>query len=384
MKVDSAIGDYNLEQVEYMRILHINCNYILSNLHQTMIENLNEQDIQSDVFVPTYDVNRSIVDVKSYVTVVECFKKWDRLFYGKKQDKIIKAIQKTYNFGKYECIHAYTLFSDGNVAMNLSEAYGIPYVVAIRNTDVNDFFRLMPHLRSRGIEIMLKATAVFFLSDAYLNQVLEKYVEKKYHNKILQKTYIIPNGIDDFWLNNSIVGSKSIDIKKCIKLIYAGRIDKNKNIPTTQKAMSILSGRGINTTLTVVGKVDDKKEYQKIIKDKRTKYLPAMPKERLIDEYKRADIFVMPSFTESFGLVYAEAMSQGLPVVYSEGQGFDNQFPEGTVGFHVSSNDPESVANGIEKIINSYDSISERVAVSARKFNWEDIAKQYAAIYKNI
>ena len=64
-----------------MRILHINCNYILSNLHQTMIENLNKQDIQSDVFVPTYDANRSIVDVKSYVRVVECFRKWDRLFY---------------------------------------------------------------------------------------------------------------------------------------------------------------------------------------------------------------------------------------------------------------------------------------------------------------
>lgn len=367
-----------------MRILHINCNYILSNLHQTMIENLNKQDIQSDVFVPTYDVNRSIVDVKSYVRVVECFRKWDRLFYYKKQDKIIKAIRKTYSCDQYECIHAYTLFSDGNVAMNLSETYGIPYVVAIRNTDVNDFFRLMPHLRGRGIEIMRKASAVFFLSNAYLEQVLKKYIPVKYHDEILQKTYIIPNGIDDFWLNNSIVENKSIDTKNGVKLIYAGRIDKNKNIPTTQKAMSILSDRGINTTLTVVGKVEDNKEYLKILKDKRTRHLSAMPKEKLIDEYKKADIFVMPSFTESFGLVYAEAMSQGLPVVYSKGQGFDNQFAEGTVGFHVSSNDPKSVADGIEKIIDSFDVIRERTAINARKFNWEDIAKRYVAIYQKI
>ena len=80
-----------------MRILHINCNYISSNLHQTMIEHLNKQDVQSDVFVPTYDANRSIVDVKSYVQVVECFRKWDRLFYYKKQDKILKAIRQTYS-----------------------------------------------------------------------------------------------------------------------------------------------------------------------------------------------------------------------------------------------------------------------------------------------
>ncbi len=367
-----------------MRILHINCNYILSNLHQTMIENLNKQDIQSDVFVPTYDANRSIVDVKSYVRVVECFKKWDRLFYYKKQDKIIKAICKTYSCDQYECIHAYTLFSDGNVAMKLSETYGIPYVVAIRNTDVNVFFRLMPHLRGHGIEIMRKASAVFFLSNAYLDQVLKKYIPAKFHDEILQKTYIIPNGIDDFWLNNSIVQNKSIDIKNGVKLIYAGRIDKNKNIPTTQKAMALLSDRGINTTLTVVGKVEDKKEYLKILKDKRTKYLPAMPKEKLIDEYKKADIFVMPSFTESFGLVYAEAMSQGLPVVYSEGQGFDNQFEEGSVGFHVSANDPKSVADGIEKVINSFDAIREGITINARKFNWEDIAKRYVAIYHKV
>lgn len=367
-----------------MRILHINCNYILSNLHQTMIENLNKQGIQNDVFVPTYDANRSIVDVKPYVKVVKCFRKWDRLFYYNKQNKIIKAIQKTYSCDKYECIHAYTLFTDGNVAMNLSEIYGIPYVIAIRNTDVNDFLKLMPHLRGLGIEIMRKATAIFFLSVSYLNQVLKKYIPAKYHDEILQKTYVIPNGIDDFWLNNSFGKNSNIDIKKGVKLIYAGRIDKNKNIPTTQKAMSILSRRGINTILTVVGQVDDKKEYRRIIKDKHTNYLPAMPKEKLIDEFKKADIFVMPSFTESFGLVYAEAMSQGLPVIYSSGQGFDNQFSEGTVGFHVSSNDPKSVADGIEKIIDSYSIIKERTTVSAKRFNWKDIAKRYVEIYRKI
>ena len=92
----------------------------------------------------------------------------------------------------------------------------------------------------------------------------------------------------------------------------------------------------------------------------------------------------MPSFTESFGLVYAEAMSQGVPVVYSKGQGFDNQFPEGTVGFHVDANDPESVAEGIEKVIDSFDAIRERTVISAGKFNWDDISKRYVEIYQKI
>ena len=64
-----------------MRVLHINISYIVSALHQTMIEHLNLLGVDSKVFVPTYDKNRSIVTCKDYVTVSECFRKWDRIFY---------------------------------------------------------------------------------------------------------------------------------------------------------------------------------------------------------------------------------------------------------------------------------------------------------------
>ena len=45
----------------------------------------------------------------------------------------------------------------------------------------------------------------------------------------------------------------------------------------------------------------------------------------------------MPSRYETFGLVYGEAMSQGLPIIYSKGQGVDGYFKEGTVGYGVVS-----------------------------------------------
>ena len=73
-------------------------------------------------------------------------------------------------------IHAYTLFTDGNVARTLSKKYGVPYVVAIRDTDVNDFFRYRPYLIKLGSQIMKDASAVFFLSESYKRIVLEKYV----------------------------------------------------------------------------------------------------------------------------------------------------------------------------------------------------------------
>lgn len=366
-----------------MRVLHINCNYIGTTLHQLMIENLDALGYENQVFVPTYDKKLSVIKPNSNVCVCECFNKWDRLVFDYKQQKIKKGLEANINVKDYELIHAYTLFTDGNCARKLSKKYGIPYVVAVRNTDVNDFFRLMPHLRKRGMQIMADASAVFFLSDAYRKQVFEKYLPQEYRETIQEKIHIIPNGIDEFWFENTPESEKIID-KKSIKLIYAGRIDRNKNIQTTQKAMEILRRRGYETSLTVVGKVQDEKEFKIIQKDRYTSYLSAMLKEDLIKVYRASDIFVMPSYTESFGLVYAEAMSQGLPVIYSKGQGFDNQFQEGVVGYHVSAYDPEDVADGLRRIVDTFSEIQKNVVQASKIFNWKNITKQYDSVYRII
>lgn len=365
-----------------MRIFHINCNYVGNALHQIMAENLEKLGYKNQIYVPVYSKDVSVIKPNDNVCVSECFKKWDRLVFDYKQKKIYNDIESKFNVAVYDCIHAYTLFTDGNCARKLSKKYGIPYVVAIRNTDVNSFFRLMPHLRKRGIKTMLNASAVFFLSEAYRKQVFDKYVPEKYKNKILKKTYIIPNGIDDFWLNNGYENNKKIE--DSIKLIYAGRIDKNKNIPTTQKAMDILKEEGYNLSLTVVGRVEDKAEFELIMKKPNTHHIPNQKKEDLINLYREHDVFVMPSFTESFGLVYAEAMSQGLPVVYSAGQGFDEQFENGKVGYSVDAYSSESVANGIKTVVENYHSLCQNVAECAKKFKWSEIALEYDKIYKQI
>ncbi|HGK7332802.1 TPA: glycosyltransferase [Streptococcus suis] len=66
----------------------------------------------------------------------------------------------------------------------------------------------------------------------------------------------------------------------------------------------------------------------------------------------------MPSFHESFGLVYAEAMSQGMPVIYTRGQGFDGQFEEGVVGFSVDCIDEVEISNKIISIVKGFKFLS--------------------------
>lgn len=365
-----------------MKVLHVNRNYLGTTLHQTMVEHLDSLGIESQVFVPVCRAEIATIKPNKNVIVSDCFNNVDRYFFDLKQFKIIRAIENNVNVDSFDIIHAYTLFTDGNAAMKLAKKYNKPFVVAVRNTDVNDFFAKLFYLRGRGIKIMRKARKIFFLSETYRKQVFEKYVPEKYHEELLAKTIVLPNGIDDFWFTHAPNVEKKID--RPVKLVYAGKIDRNKNIPTIQNAMDVLRDKGIESILTVIGKIVDQSEFDKIKDDSRIMYLPAMPKEKLIEQYRAHDIFVMPSFTESFGLVYAEALSQRLPVVYSKGQGFDGQFEEGVVGFHCDAYNTLDVAAAIEKVVMDYERIKTSCVASSLRFKWNDICEKYKSLYENM
>ena len=367
-----------------MKVLHVNSNYLYTNLHQSMIEFLTARHIGSIVYVPISDRKGAVVKPNENVVAVECFNKWDRLVFDYKQTKILRGLYESVDLKGIDLVHAYTLFTDGNCARKIKKKYGIPYVVAIRNTDVNAFFKLRPHLRRRGLQIMLDAEAVFFLSDAYKEQVYNNYIPAEFREALLKKTEVIPNGIDPFWIKNPPEQLLVPDFSHEIRLIYAGRIDKNKNITSTQAAMKILEQWGYHVSLTVVGKVAEKKVMAQIEKDPHTICLAPRPKEELIRQYRDHHIFVMPSHNETFGLVYAEAMSQGLPVVYTRGQGFDCQFPEGEVGYHVNATRPEEIADAILRIVNDYECIQKRCITNYTRFNWENITERYYAVYHAI
>ena len=366
-----------------MRVLHINCNYLSSQLHETEIEYMNKADIESIVFVPTYFGNSDHVNM-SNVNVVQCFNKNDRIIFDLKQAKIFSAINRKIAVESYDCIHAYTLFTDGNVARKLNKKNNVPYVVAVRNTDVSIFFKKMFFLRKRGIGIMKDAEAIFFLSPAYKEIVLNEYVPEKYRKMINDKSFIIPNGIDPYWFENRYYRDNKEQSNNDINLIYAGRINANKNIKIALPVVKSLRNKGYSVRLIVAGKNQDQKIYDSLLQAEHVTVYPELPKEELIKLYRMSDIFIMPSFTETFGLVYVEAMSQGLPIIYTRGQGFDKQFPSGVVGYDVDPNDVNEIVSCIEKIIKNYNSISKNCSENIDVYSWDRIVTLYKNKYEEI
>lgn len=372
-----------------LRILHINCNYIRSQLHQLLIRSLTKLGIESKVYVQVFYGDKSIVKPDGNVIVSECFNFRDRYIFDYKQWKILKDIKKYYDFTQFDCIHAYTLFTDGNTARRLSKEFGIPYVVAVRDTDIRAFFKKAFWLRGRGVRILEDARYVFFLSESYKKEVICNYVPKEKQESVNKKSLVIPNGIDDFWLDRvytfKAYGAVAERIKKRkLRLIFVGALIKRKNVVTTLKAIDILINRGWDISFTVIGRAEDKEQYDTVNKNPYTRYLGPKTKEEIIRFLREADIFVMPSTTETFGLAYAEAMTQGLPVIYTRGQGFDGQFPEGCVGYAADCFSPEEIADNIIRITENYSLISKNCLAYCRHFNWHDIAEKYISVYHSI
>lgn len=367
-----------------MKILHINSYYSVSGFYKNLYDEQKKKGLDISVYVPvSTKMDISKFNLGEYSTISKNHGKYDRFVFHLKHKKIINDITKRYTIDEFSLIHAHSLFSNGYIALNLKKNFGIPYIVAVRNTDVNVFLKRMIHLRKLGVEILKEAENIIFLSESYRENTIEKYVPNKLNKYIYNKSMIIPNGIDDFWFQNLGEPKLSLD-KENLNLLYVGLINKNKNIITTINAIKILQERGFNIKFTIVGKVEDESIFQAIKDLYFINYIPPKSKEELKSIYRSNDIFIMPSLTETFGLVYAEAMSQGLPVIYSKGQGFDGQFEEGFVGYHVNSSNEEEIADRIIDISSKYNIMSKNCLEKVKKFDWGIIEKRYFDNYKVI
>ncbi|MCF6242162.1 MAG: glycosyltransferase family 4 protein [Bacteroidales bacterium] len=282
------------------------------------------------------------------------------------------------NILDYSLIHAHNLFVDSAIAYKISQKYKIKYITAVRNADLK-YLKYMPFLYFFGKKILNKSERIICISPSIKQKII-----KKYHKipDLTNKIIVIPNGIDDAFLNNK--PNKISTPQVPIKLLYVGSFLKQKNIHQIIKLVN-KKNKLLKLTLIGGGGNYEKKIFKLIKSSTGIAYRGKInSKIELTKIFRKSDIFIMPSVNETFGLVYAEAMSQGLPIIYSLNTGFDNFFTDGTVGYPVNSNDINDYLNKINLIIKNYDKIAKNCIAKSKLFNWHDIAKKYINIYQNL
>ncbi len=301
-----------------------------------------------------------------------------RMYSGMK--KIIKKILKK---NKIDIIHSHAIIPDGYTGMLFSKEYNIPLIITIHGID---FFRKLKidKIYNKKINEVIN----FSHQSIIVSKRLKNLGEKKFN---LKKIIIIGNGVDRI---TKIKRNNNIKKKYINKIIITtvAQLIKRKAHFFMIEAISRLIKKYANLIYLIVGEGREKNNLIKQVKKNNSedniKFLGNKKHNHVLNIISNSDIFALPSWNESFGVVYIEAMSFGIPVIALKGEGMDGIIINKKTGILVSKKNIDSLVRSIEFLILN-PVLAKKIGQKGKdyvlkNFTWDNIAKKTIDIYKKI
>ena len=168
------------------------------------------------------------------------------------------------------------------------------------------------------------------------------------------------------------------------KLLYVGRLSVEKGVDILVEAAAILRKSNVKFSLKIVGEGREKealiRAVSKLGLEDCVQFVPFMERVKLGDLYRSADITVIPSRSEPFGLTVAESMVAGTPVVGTSVGGIPYLVEDDVTGAVVSSENPQALADAIALWIRrlaTSDKKRERAfARFTQEYSWQMIGQK--------
>jgi glycosyltransferase involved in cell wall biosynthesis len=175
------------------------------------------------------------------------------------------------------------------------------------------------------------------------------------------------------------------------KLLFVGRLSAQKNIPMMLESMArYVQKYGSNVRLSIVGEGELRAAVQAQIHRLALAGIATLHGRlhgpALQAAYEGSDLLLLTSTDESFGLVFIEAMTKGLPIVSVNIPAVRNVVISGVNGILAESN-PEAVADAIHELLTDeilYAEISRNNLTRSRVSDWSAIVEELAAVYGSV
>lgn len=367
--------------LDQKRALHINSYFLTNTIHTQFYSHLRQRR-GDQIIIPVHDhFSRDLVP--DDVNVDFLFTAFDRKWFFPKVWKVVRLfLKRRHALAPFGYIHAHTLMSDGIPAYIISKLSGKPLVVSIRNTDITLFISRSRIFKFIGKHILNSSKAVFFISPS-----LKKKICSHYPSLDAQKYYSLPNGLADFWLQGTSGSLRPPACTTAIRLLFVGQIIPRKNLDVLINFLRTYDDK--KYMLSVVGEntlgLDFDRLQQTLLGENEIHYLGKITDRGALKKvYAEHDVFVLLSLAETFGVVYIEAMSNGLPIVYSENEGMHGFFPEGQVGFSCDNQSISQLKAVLDRICADLPTMSDNAYQAAKAFSWDTIVENYMMQTKNI
>ncbi len=336
------------------------------------------------------DVNGAhIVRVDSYNSPSPDFATWDSLMNVNMQREAVSLIRSL--GGEVDTIHAHDWLV-ANAAIGLKHIFRIPLVATIHATEVG---------RRNGLhtdyERMIHQTENWLVHEAWKTICCSQYMtsQVKWAFGMPQNSLaLIPNGVD---VSDFGEDFDKADFRKRFALpdekivLFVGRLVYEKGVQTLVSAMPKILSR-VNAKFVIVGDGGMRDPLMRQISSMRLTHKALFA--GFLDEftlrklYMTADVCVVPSFYEPFGITALEAMAAKTPVVVSDTGGLSEIVEHDKTGVKVYPGNPDSLAWGVTRVL-----LDQRYADWIRSngyqkalqvYDWAKIALQTKALYEGV
>ena len=289
------------------------------------------------------------------------------LFFAINAEKELKKLIEKENI---DIIHGHYLLPAGWASVKAGKSANTKTYVTSHGSDMFETYKKQKFTRPLINKVLKDADVVLAVSEALKDEIIKTNIPN-----IKEKTRLHWNSVDVSKFKTTeenkdkfkkeLVQEFNIDADKPI-ILFVGNIIKRKNVDLLIEAKKQMNTKA---NLVIVGdgplleqlKTKAEKEYfdgnldNVYFTGSRTDVEDIIPS---------CDLLVLPSFTESFGLVLIEALACGKPVIGSNVGGIKEIITE-DVGLLIDPNDPSDLANAIDKVL-SDDELMERFKSNAR------------------
>lgn len=282
---------------------------------------------------------------------------------------------------KPTAIHAHTE-GEAPVAVEVGRALNIPVVVTLHGVNMAPGYFESSFRRARFKAALTAADRVVLVG---------RPIEKPFAEVTgsPRNFHVIPNGVEP-----PLTGSRlPFERDGEVRFISVSNLHEGKGIDIALQAMANARKRGLeNFRYTVVGDGPERKGLveltAKLALQDKVNFAGACPHYQVYDFLREADVFVLPSYREAFGVAYLEAMVSGLLVIGVEGEGPSAFVRDGKTGFLVPPRDSASLADRILDIARNRDAMraiaSAGTAYVTQEFSWTGHAQRLTDLYAQI
>ena len=314
----------------------------------------------------------------------------------------LTQIQKKHNFDLWQVTAGYPL---GVYAIDFFKRNNIPCVLRCCGEDIQKFPQI-----NYGYRLNPKIDELAKFAYPHYNGLvaLTPTVKKEYNALGIADSNIkiIPNGADFAKFakarknKEKICGIRkrfNVGSKKLI--LTTGRYHQKKGFDFIPSIAAALKDAGIEFTWVIAGngvseirrKFPECEKLNIICSEDFTKSESeafSLPPASLIDLYCAADVYLLPTLIETFGMVLVEAMAAGLPIVTTDAPGVNDVIIEGENGVKAESGNVDDITAKMIKVLKNPElsaKLSEKSLTMAEEiYDWKVVTGRYIDLYKKV